>query len=79
MTPSTSISAKPALKLSTDLNELSLETLVQQVLSSGQITATERQGFYRFLLADLPLTSTTIEQIRQVFDRVRAGLIRVVD
>jgi hypothetical protein len=79
MTPSTSIDAGAALKPTAELNELFLETLIQQVLSSGKITATERQGFRQFLLADLSLTSTLTDQIRQIFDRVRAGLIRVVD
>ncbi len=79
MTPSTSIDAGAALKPAADLNELSLEALVQHVLNSGQITTAERLGFHQFLLTDLPLTATMTDQIRKVLDRVRAGLIRIVD
>jgi hypothetical protein len=52
---------------------------VQKILSSGKITAAERLWFHQILLTDVTLDAEMMNKVRQVFDRLRMGLIKVVD
>ncbi|MCU0524981.1 MAG: hypothetical protein MUF72_09170 [Elainella sp. Prado103] len=62
-----------------DTSEATLQHMVQRVLTSGRITNTERLWFHQAILSDLILDSEMMNQVRQVFDRLQMGLIKVVD
>jgi hypothetical protein len=62
-----------------DTTELSLQQVVQRVLSSGRITTAERIWFHRMIVADLTLTPETMLQVRRLSERLQMGLIKVVD
>lgn len=55
------------------------EEVIQRILASGKITAADRTWFLNAMASDLPLTSTEMRQINQVFERLRMGLLKVVD
>jgi hypothetical protein len=59
--------------------ELSLQQVVQQVLHSGRITQAERLSFHHLLMTDLTLDAEMMVKVRQIFDRLKMGLIKVVD
>jgi hypothetical protein len=59
--------------------KLTLKQIVKHILNSGKITAIERNWFHRATLAETPLDPDELAQIRQVFDRLQMGLIKVVD
>lgn len=59
--------------------ELSLQEVVQRILMSGRITATERLWFHEIIATDMTLDSEMMLKIRQVFERVQMGLIKIVD
>lgn len=62
-----------------DHSERTLHNVVQKILSSGKITAAERLWFHQILLTDVTLDAEMMNKVRQVFDRLRMGLIKVVD
>ncbi len=62
-----------------DKPELTLQHVVQQVLTSGRITSAERIWFHRAIMSDVPLDPNMMQQVKQVFDRLQMGLIKVVD
>ena len=53
--------------------------VIQHVLTSGRITSVERVWFLNATLSGILLQPDEIEQIHQLFDRLRMGLIKVVD
>lgn len=53
--------------------------VVNRVLASGKITTAERYWFLQATLADDPLNWEEWEQVREIFDRLQMGLIKVVD
>ncbi|MBF2003841.1 MAG: hypothetical protein IGS38_24350 [Synechococcales cyanobacterium M58_A2018_015] len=55
------------------------DQVVQQILTSGKITAAERLWFHALTRSDISLTGAELAQIRLVFDRLQMGLIKVVD
>lgn len=59
--------------------ELLLQQIVQRVLASGRITATERLRLHQIILTDLTLDPEMMLKVRQVFERVQMGLIKVED
>lgn len=62
-----------------DTNELSLQQVMDRVLKSGQITAAQRIWFHQLIMTDLTLAPETLLQVQRVFDRLKMGLIKVVD
>lgn len=62
-----------------DPSELTLQQMVQQVLTSGRITTKERLWFHQAILSDQVIEPEMISQVRRVFDRLQMGLIKVVD
>lgn len=59
--------------------ELTLQKVIHHVLDSGKITSAERIWFRRALLTEAPLDAEMMFKVRQMFDRVKMGLIKVVD
>lgn len=62
-----------------DISQLTLHNVVQGILSSGKITTAERLWFHRIVLDDVTLNAEMMIEVRQVFDRLKMGLIKVVD
>lgn len=65
--------------LDIDPSRSSLKQVVQGILTSGKITATERLLFHRLVLTEVTLDAEMMTKVRQVFDRLKMGLIKVVD
>lgn len=55
------------------------DTVIQRILASGKITAADRIWFLQAMASDIPLNSQEMSQIKQVFDRLKMGLLKVVD
>lgn len=54
--------------------------VAERVLSSGKITATDQSWFMKAALSlEDPLSPLEQSKVRQVFDRLQMGLLRVVD
>jgi hypothetical protein len=53
--------------------------VIARILSSGCITTADKNYLLRAVLSEIPLSRLEQDQVRQVFDRVRMGLVRVVD
>lgn len=53
--------------------------IINRILTSGKITAADRAWFLQATVADHPLNSQELAQVRQIFDRLRMGLLKVVD
>ncbi|NJP09057.1 MAG: hypothetical protein HC866_05850 [Leptolyngbyaceae cyanobacterium RU_5_1] len=67
--------ALPPLSIQQTIEQISIEQVVERILSSRQIT---RQDQYS-LLALSTLTDQEQALINKVFDRLRLGLLRVVN
>jgi hypothetical protein len=52
---------------------------VKHILRYGRITTADRNLMLRMATSEKPLTAELDDQIKQVFDRLRMGLIKVVD
>jgi hypothetical protein len=59
--------------------EKTLQEVVSHILNSGRITGAERLWFHQLILTDVMLAPGMLQQIRQIFDRLQMGLIKVVD
>ena len=59
--------------------ESSLETLVNQIFSSRKITRSDQRVLMSLLLSKDTLSLEESSYIDQVFERLRRGLIHVVD
>jgi hypothetical protein len=55
------------------------DLIVHRILVSGKITAADRAWFLKAALSDLSLNAQQLTQIRQVTDRLKMGLLKVVD
>lgn len=62
-----------------DPSQSTLHNVMQKILSSGKITTAERLWFHRIIATDVTLDAEMITKVRQVFDRLKMGLIKVVD
>jgi hypothetical protein len=60
-------------------HQTSPEQIIHRILASGQITAADRAWFHRATLSDTTLNQQQLIQVRQVFDRLQMGLLKVVD
>lgn len=55
------------------------DQIINRILVSGKITATDRAWLLKAAFSDLSLTPQQLMQVRQVGDRLRMGLVKVVD
>ena len=55
------------------------EQIIQRVLTTGKITAADRNWFLKATLSESPLSAQEMKQVQQLFDRLRMGLLKVVD
>jgi hypothetical protein len=56
-----------------------LEQATHRILPSGQITAVDRSCLLQATLIDAPMHPDQADRIRQVFDRLQMGLLKIVD
>lgn len=62
-----------------NLSEATLQAVVSHIIKSGRITNDDRLWFHQLILSDVTLKPEMLQQIRQVFDRLQMGLIKVID
>lgn len=62
-----------------DTSKSTLQNVVQKILNSGKITAAERLWFHHMVSTDVTLDAEMMGKVRLVFDRLKMGLIKVVD
>jgi hypothetical protein len=55
------------------------ESVVQRICESGRITALDRDCLMQAALGETPLSPDLTEQVTRLFDRLRMGLLKVVD
>lgn len=60
-------------------SETTLQAVASHILRTGRITNEERLLFHQFISTDVMLKPETLQQIRQIFDRLQMGLIKVMD
>lgn len=53
--------------------------VVDRIYRSGRITRADEHHFLRAMIAEDPLSPEEQQQVRDVFDRLQMGLLRVVD
>lgn len=59
--------------------QLDPDRIINRILISGKITAADRAWFLRAALSDLSLNSAQMVQVQQLTDRLKMGLLKVVD
>lgn len=57
----------------------SLTQIAKNILTSGRITRSDRQYFEAAMFSENPLSADEIARIREVFERLQKGWLRVVD
>ncbi len=60
-------------------NRLTIAQVIDRIMRSGRITRLDENYFFRAMLAEAPLTPAEQNQVRNVFDRLNMGLLRVVE
>lgn len=58
---------------------LTIAQVIDRIVRSGRITRVDEAYFLRAMVADTPLSREEQNQVRNVFDRLRMGLLHVVD
>lgn len=58
---------------------LTIAQVMDRVVRSGRITRVDEAYFLQAMVADTPLSHEEQTQVRNVFDRLRMGLLQVVD
>lgn len=58
---------------------LTIAQVLERIVRSGRITRVDEAYFLHAMVADTPLSHEEQNQVRNVFDRLRMGLLRVVD
>jgi hypothetical protein len=58
---------------------VSPEHVVERIRESGRITAVDRDCLLQAALGETPLSPDLMEQVTRLFDRLRMGLLKVVD
>lgn len=67
------------MQVQANLPTVSLEQMVEHLLSVRRITRADQERFMSLLLSKTSLTKAEETQINRVFDGLRKGLIRVVE
>jgi hypothetical protein len=55
------------------------EHVIRRIFESGRITATDRDCLLQAALGDAPLSPDLADQVTRLFDRLRMGLLKIVD
>lgn len=79
MNPSTSAFRSELSAVVSSLQSLSPPQIMQKILHSGRITTIERQWLLQAGQSELQLSPTELSQLRLIHDRLRMGLIKVID
>ncbi|MBW4471171.1 MAG: hypothetical protein KME45_12310 [Stenomitos rutilans HA7619-LM2] len=58
---------------------LTIAQVIERIFSSGRITRVDEAYFLHAMIADTPLSHEEQSQVRHVFDRLKMGLLQVVD
>ena len=66
-------------QLHENLQPQKLRQAIERILISGKITEIDRQCLLKVALTDAPIHPQDAALIRQIFDQLRIGLLRVVD
>lgn len=53
--------------------------VIDRIYRSGRITRADEHHFLRAMIAENPLSQAEQQQVRDVFNRLQMGLLRVVD
>jgi hypothetical protein len=53
--------------------------VIDRIVRSGRITRLDENYFFHAMVSDTPLSHEEQSQVRNVFDRLRMGLLQVVD
>lgn len=56
-----------------------IEQMVKQIIACGRISRADQQQFMSVLLAQKTISQTDQDLINHIFERLRAGRLRVVD
>ena len=59
--------------------QVSPEHVVRRIIASGRITAVDRDCLLQAALGETPLSAELTEHVTRLFDRLRMGLLKVVD
>lgn len=59
--------------------QLDSDQIINRILISGKITAADRAWFLKAAFSDLSLNSAQLIQVQQLTDRLKMGLLKVVD
>lgn len=60
------------------LQSISPQRIIQKILSTGRITTLERQ-WLQAATAELQWSATELAQLRLIHDRLRMGLIKIIE
>jgi hypothetical protein len=55
------------------------EHVIRRICASGRITAVDRDCLLQAALGETPLNPDLMDQVTRLFDRLRMGLLKVVD
>lgn len=58
---------------------ISLQQRIEHILRSGRITASDRHWLHQISLSESILSDSEMAQLRMIYDRLRMGLIQVID
>ena len=59
--------------------QVSPEHVMRRIIASGGITAVDRDCLLQAALGETPLSAELIDHMTRLFDRLRMGLLKVVD
>jgi hypothetical protein len=59
--------------------QLPPEQVIGRIFASGQITASDRDCLLQAALGETPLSPDLAHEVSRLFDRLRMGLLKVVD
>ncbi|WP_088891592.1 hypothetical protein [Leptolyngbya ohadii] len=60
-------------------HSISAQQRIEHILRSGRITASDRYWLHQVSTSDSMLSDSEIAQLRSIHDRLRMGLIHVID
>jgi hypothetical protein len=61
------------------LSQPTIAQVIDRVVRSGRITRVDENYFLHAMVSDVPLSHDEQSQVRNVFERLRMGLLQVVD